>query len=290
MNIAPAWLAPNGFQARSKLGLAFQKYFEEYDPQRSESSEYIKGRHSINARYGLTLWNQGRLEVGILLGSLANTIPTIFYLLLHVLADPALLRDIRDEIERTSVRIKPGESTRCLEVLTMRNECTLLHAAFQEVLRIHGLGSSARFVREDILLQDQYLLKKGTVVQMPTAVMHLDSSTWGADANDFLPSRFLKLEANRSKDSKTSPADVYRPFGGGASLCPGRHFVTLEAMALTASFVLRFDALPVEDVWRIPEQKQESMATNVFPPKDDIKVQVKERKGYEGVKWDFSMA
>lgn len=255
----------------------------------------IQARHSTNTLYGLTPWNQGRLEVGVLLGVLANTIPAIFYMLIHVLSEPDLLSDVRAELQATSIELSPDGSTKVLNVMTMREKCTLLHSTFQETLRIHALGSSVRYVREDILLANQYLLKKGNVVQMPMAVMHSDPSAWGSNVHDFEPRRFLKSSA-ATKDSKTA----YRPFGGGASLCPGRHFVTLEAMALVAVFVLRFDVVPVDrrrgtaggtdsGGWRIPEQKQESMATNVFPPKEDVRVEIREREGCEGVEWGFEM-
>lgn len=290
IDIWPNITAPKGNRARTKLGMAFQKYFSTYDPKTSESAAMIQARHSTNTLYGLTPWNQGRLEVGVLLGILANTIPAIFYMLIHVLSDPDLLRDIRAELQATSIELSPDGQTRVLNVMTMREKCTLLHSTFQETLRIHALGSSVRYVREDILLADQYLLKKGNVVQMPMAVMHSDPSAWGPNVHEFEARRFLKTSAS-TKDSKTA----YRPFGGGASLCPGRHFVTLEAMALVAVFVLRFDVVPVDrygtnrGTWRIPEQKQESMATNVFPLEEDVRVEIREREGSEGVEWGFEM-
>ena len=287
MDLAPGLLAPKGNRARSELGLAFQRYFEQFTPKQTQSAAMIEARYSTNRRYGVSPWNQGRLEVGVLLGILANTIPAIFYMLVHIFSDPDLLRDIREEIETTSVACMGGKTRRCLKVLTMREKCVLLHSTFQELLRVHALGSSVRYVREDILLQDQYLLKKGMVVQMPMAVMHSDLSAWGADIQEFQPRRFLKLR-NDTKEFKTN-ATAYRPFGGGASLCPGRHFVTLEAMALAACLALRFDVVPAEGKWEIPRQKQESMATNVFPPAEDIKVRIRKRQGYEDVNWDFVM-
>lgn len=287
INLAPSFLAPKGDHARSELGLAFQRYFEQYEPKQARSAALTKARHFTNTHYGLTAWNQGRLEVGVLLGILANTVPAFFYMFVHVLADPDLLRDIRKEIETTSVQYNAVERTHYLKILTMREKCTLLYSTFQEMLRVHALGSSVRYVREDILLQGQYLLKKGMVVQMPMAVMHSDSSAWGVDVNDFQPRRFLKLP-NAATEFKTN-ATAYRPFGGGSSLCPGRHFVTLEAMALTALFVLRIDVAPVARDWHIPAQKQESMATNVFPPEEDIQVKIQERQGHGGEKWSFLM-
>ena len=60
-------------------------------------------------------------------------------------------------------------------------------------------------------------------------------------------------------------------------------------MALTAMFILRFDVSPLQEPWQIPRQKQESMATNVFRPKDDIQVEIKQRQGHEGGRWSFEM-
>lgn len=247
----------------------------------------IRARHSAATKYGVTPWNQGRLEVGTLLGVLANTIPSSFYMLVHIYSDPALLQDIRDELEATSIWNVPGERTRSLCIITMREKCHLLLSTFQELLRLHALGVGARFVREDTLLDGQYLLKKGMVVQMPMAVMHSDPSIWGPDAQEFQPRRFLKQNAaeNESKAALTA----YRPFGGGASMCPGRHFVTLEVLALAACMILRFDIVPSHGEWIIPEPKQESLATNVFPPKKDLKVRVTQRQGFEDIGWDFIM-
>ena len=247
----------------------------------------IHARYTSNTKYGLTPWNQGRLEVGTLLGILANTVPSVFYMMVHIYSDPALLREIREELESTSVMYVPGASERRLKILTMRDTATLLYSTFQEILRVHALGASARYVREDVMLDDRYLLKKGMVVQMPMAVMHHDPLAWGEDVHEFDPRRFLKQQEG-SKKFKTNPA-AYRPFGGGASLCPGRHFVTLEAMALTACMILRYDVAPVQGEWYIPKQKQESMATNVFPPERDIRVKASKRRGLEDVKWSFAM-
>ena len=290
MDIAPKLGAPEADTGRSDLGLAFKRYFEQYKPQRSGGSMLAETRASINARYGLTTWNQGRLEVGILLGILTNTIPSIFYMLIHVLSDPDLLLSMHKELETTAVHVDEGNKIRTLKVLTMRAKCGLLHSTFQEVLRLHAMGASARYVREDTMLGNRYLLKKGMIVHMPQAVMHADATSWGSDVHKFRPDRFLKLpRAEKQKDVK--PGNInYRPFGGGASLCPGRHFVTLETMVLVAVFVLRFDARPVDGRWIIPEQKQETMATNVFPPDRDVKIDVKERDGYEGWKWGFEMS
>lgn len=108
---------------------------------------------------------------------------------MHVYSDSILLHDIRVELETTAVSTTvTGElTTRHLRILSMRENCHLMHSTFQELLRLHALGASARFVREDVMLDNQCLLRKGMVVQMPMAVMHSDPTIWGADAAEFQP-------------------------------------------------------------------------------------------------------
>lgn len=288
LNILPSISAPKGDHARSVLASAFQEYFENHDQGRSQCSAMIKARYSASVKHGISFQDQGRLEVGTLLGILVNTIPSAFYMICHIYSDEALLRDIRCELELICVTKTPDQRSWTLDVLAMREKSVLLHATFQELLRVHAMGAGSRYVREDVMLNDEYLLKKGMVVQMPMAVMHSDPRIWGIDVNDFRPSRFSKqTESMRERKSKSA---AYRPFGGGASLCPGPHFVTLEVMALTALMVLRLDITPLSGQWCIPAQKQESLATNVFPPESDVRVKVKRREGFEDVDWHFKMA
>ena len=60
-----------------ELGTAFRQYFENFSP--AQSAAMIQRRRSENTRYGSTPLNQGRLEVGTLIGVLANTPRDILY-------------------------------------------------------------------------------------------------------------------------------------------------------------------------------------------------------------------
>ena len=285
LNLFPSLTAPKGANARAALGTAFEEYFKNFDPV--QSSAMIRARYASNKKHGVTLWNQGRLEVGTLLGILANTIPAAFYMLVHIYSDASLLQDVREELEARSVSSGSHATSRTLHAASLREKCPLLSSVWQELLRVHALGASSRFVREDVVLDGRYLLRKNGVVQMPMAVMHSNQRTWGDDAASFRPRRFLERDAGRKGASRTAAA--YRPFGGGASMCPGRHLVAQEILALTAYLVLRYDMEPSEGRWYVPEGKQESLATNVFPPDRDIKVKILKRRGYEDVQWGFEI-
>ncbi|KAL9017256.1 MAG: hypothetical protein Q9185_005421 [Variospora sp. 1 TL-2023] len=290
LDVLPHILATVGDRARTRIGAAFQTYFQHYVPGQTASSTMALKRHLINTEYGITPWNAGRLEVGVLIGILANIIPTMFYMLIHIYYDKSLLRRIRNELEAAAVKSDPDGRTRILRVVTLRQKCHLLHATFKEVLRHYALGATVRYVRDDTLLDGRYLLRKGMVVQMPLAVLHRDRGAWGEDASDFRPDRFLQPSADDvGKGIRQASALAFRPFGGGTSLCPGRHVATLETMALAAIMVLRFDLEPVDGSLSIPAPKQESMATNVFPPAKDVRVRVLRREPGEDVTWKFSM-
>ena len=268
-NVLPRVFAPKGHLARRELGTAFQQYFENYVP--AQSAAMIQGRYSANTRYGISPFNQGRLEVGTLIGVLANTVPAMFYTLVHIYSDPRLISDIRNELETSGFVGTPEAIGHKPNLLAMPETCPLLYSTWQEVLRVHALGAGARYILEDVMLDDVFLLRKDMVVQMPMAVMHSDAEAWGEDVKDFQPRRFLKQNSRRKGGLKPN-FTAYRPFGGGASMCPGRHFVTLEIMGLAACMLSRFDLIPIDGQWHIPSQKQESMATNVFPPEKDIRV------------------
>jgi cytochrome P450 len=102
-------------------------------------------------------------------------------------------------------------------------------------------------------------------------------------ASAFNPRRFItektKDTSNNPKDKDSTTASgstsaqntAFRPFGGDASICPGRHFVTMEVLVLTALCIPNYDMKPVnapgqELAWRVPAQVQRSLAHNVFPP------------------------
>ncbi len=122
------------------------------------------------------------------------------------------------------------------------------------------------------------------MVQMPTRIIHKDPSLWGTDVDAFNPRRFLKdSEAQKSDGGakKRPNAAAFRTFGGGTTLCPGRHFATNEVLAVTAMFVLRYDMAPVAGPWSMPSTNNSNMAGAIMEPDSDIEVAVSRRKDFE---------
>lgn len=68
--------------------------------------------------------------------------------------------------------------------------CPVLVSTWQEVLRFHGISIAARAIKEDTLVDNQYLLKKGGLLLMPNAVIHSDPTLWGLTVGQFNHKRY----------------------------------------------------------------------------------------------------
>lgn len=134
---------------------------------------------------------------------------------------------------------------------------------------------------------------------IPAASLHSDPAVWGPTAGDFKPSRFIKKSFrpqpnnhiftdaagpnNLAKSQNRVPHGAFRVFGGGTSLCPGRHFASTELLAIVAMLIMRFEMDPVDgELWKLPESSTGNMATAIPFPVCDVSLDVKSREGWDG--------
>ncbi|KAL8690205.1 MAG: hypothetical protein Q9218_004299 [Villophora microphyllina] len=280
-----------GYQARKRFTKALTEYFD--DNGHETGSDLIKARWAGNVKYNVAKY-AGCFEIGDLIGVLVNATPTFFWMLVHIFSRPSLLTDLQAEIssivEETIEATPSGASRtiRSIPVSKLKEHCPLLQSTYQETLRIQTHNTNTRWVKADTLLADQYFLKADSFIQMPGYPVHTLPSIWGPDAQCFNPRRFMKIDKKQDRENKVKqhPAS-FRSFGGGATLCPGRHFATAEICAATAMFVMRFDVVPVGNggQWKLPAWAHGKVASAVPPPAKDVKVRVSTRKGEEGVEW-----
>lgn len=282
----PRWTARKAWQARERLTHAFNKYM---DAGGLDSALGVfRFRHEINTRYGATKDDISRFELGDIIGVLVNATPAIFWATLHIYSDPSLLQDLRDEIKAaTTVHEAPdGYGKRrmkyVIDTKMIASTCPLLLSTFRETLRIHTHNATNRMVIEDTLLDDRYLLRKGGIVQMPSAPVHYNTEIWGPDATAFNARRFLKT--NEVAASK----GAFKAWGGGATICPGRHFATAEVTGILAMMVARFDVEPTAGKWLWPMVDWGRVASSIHPPKGDISVKITARAGFEGTEWAYA--
>jgi cytochrome P450 len=213
----PTYTARKYIAEREKVAKALGTYFAE--GHHEEGSGLAKARWDYSVKNRVPIPDIGRFEIGGTIAILLNTLPSVYWMLLIVHVVPGLLADLRREIH-AALTLDSERKKATIDVTVVKNECPLLMSTLKESLRIRGMGTAVRMVLEDTELSG-YLLKKGTMLQIPIGVAHSDRDHWGADTDLFDPRRFLKDPASGKKVPDDSG---YRAFGGGKHLCPGRWF------------------------------------------------------------------
>ena len=124
-------------------------------------------------------------------------------------------------------------------------------------------------------------------MMIPLRTNHQDPKKYGDRIDEFVPDRFLGDFEKRDTTSdghavegvrKTGPSiKSMKAFGGGVSLCPGRHFAANEGLAFVASALRKFDFQLVEG------QKEAKLflsapVIGTYYPDHDVSVRIRLKK------------
>ena len=279
LGILPNIICSKGNHGRMALFAGFKKYYREKGHE--SASCMIQTRYEVLQRYSLREEDIAHFDLNICLGLLINTVPATCWTLYYVYSQPTLLEEVRAAIS-PHIQLSAGP-TRHVNIADIAAECPLVASIVHETLRVQSVGTSARKVLKDTLVDGQYLLKKGSTVLIPSAEVHTANSVWGSSSTTFDARRFCP---NKTFETK-KPTSGYRAFGGGSFLCPGRFLAVNEILIILVIMVLKYDLDPVENKSWLWPQSQSSLATSILAPRDDIRVKMRERKGYEPGFWTF---
>ena len=304
LGFAPRYLARTGFKARQRLFKIINTYFTSGDDEHGLG--VLKARRDVGKKYGASIDEISRFELGDCIGVLINATSTLFWTLLHIYSNPSLLASIRAElssfITTTGTSTTPLSSSpsspssrkrrHIIDITTLQQSCPLLLSTYRETLRTHTKSSTSRWVTHDTYINNNnggtYLLKKDSALLIPGALIHADPSVWGPDAKKFSPYRFMSGGGGGKSPDVPKAGGANRPWGGGQTLCPGRFFATAEITGCVALMVARFDMEMVGDKgWVMPEEDAYSVATSIHPPKGDVRVRIREREEFEGDEWAY---
>ena len=242
-----------------------------------QGSELVRSRFGYSAEYNLSIEDVARFELGGAVAILTNTVPSAFWLLWHIVSDRTVLEQCRSQLQ--DLCKADGDNVK-IDITEIKKACPLLLSILKEVLRFHGTGTSVRTVQEDHLLDGKYLLKKGGTLMIPGFVQHSERTVYGDTVGNFNHKRFIRTNAKR-----LNPFG-FRGFGGGSTLCPGRHFASTEIIAFAALMVLRFDFEPHSGTWVRPTTKNAGMQATVPPPDTDFDVKIVQRNDMlSGKQW-----
>ncbi|KAI1645029.1 cytochrome P450 [Daldinia loculata] len=275
LKLWPQFLAKQSFEAREYMGKVWERYFE--SGAYKKGSELVQCRVKINEDFQIPIKETAKIEVGGSFAILANTLPATFWMTYHIFSDPVVLEDIRTELYE---HVKEVDGICTIDLADVKGSCPILLSTFKEMFRYNAIGVSARIAMEDHMLDNKYLIKKGSTVMIPSRVQHSVPSVWGETANEFYHKRFI-----RQPGIKAPNPIAFRGFGGGTTLCPGRHFASTEVLMFSALMALRFDIRPVGGRWLRPTTDKSPLVAAVPVPDWDINVEIRPR---DSRKWNVS--
>ncbi|KAL8675691.1 MAG: hypothetical protein Q9186_007673 [Xanthomendoza sp. 1 TL-2023] len=228
---------PNAFASavnapRSKIMDAMKKFISLPEEQRSEQSWSVKTVLQAQEHVGIDLENQASILLILLWATNSNGYNTSFWLLTYLLFNPSLLHAAQTEIAAAC------SPTGTLDIKQLCTHSPTLDATFAETLRVHGGAMIARKISTETTIGGK-ILEKGHTVIIPTHQLHTNQQVWGTDVDQFDAFRFDKKKALKRHSS-------YRPFGGGATYCPGRVLAKEEVFGFVAVLLRRFRVEVVE--------------------------------------------
>lgn len=288
INRFPSLIARKAYRGRERVSKAFREYFEAQ--HHKFGSMLVQERYATSERHGVSVEDIARYEVGNSLAVLVNTAPAVFWTLFYICSHPITLEECRREVESiVEVSKGPDRIRRTVDITKVKQSCPLLTSTFQEVLRQRTLGTQVRLVMEDTMLENKYLLKQDSTIIMPSRVIHTDPAIWGPDVSEFNHKRFAKDKKSQNTSIKPNPK-AFRVFGGGTTLCPGRHFAMTEILSTVVMFILRYDLIPLDGKWTPPKTDHSNIASVVMEPDTDIRVEVVPRGEVANCDWNFKLA
>jgi hypothetical protein len=269
VNVMPSLTARRYAKARDRVIKAYERYFNDRGHLDPETSSFTKERLDFLVQRGMSKSDMAKMEAATSIGILANTMPATFWLVYHIISDPVVFADCQREL---SGAVKETNDTCEVDMVYVKESCPILLSTFQEVFRFRGTGISARMMMEDFILNNRYLLKEGNVVLIPAAVQHQLPSAWGESVEEFNHQRFI-----RKPGTKRHNPVAFRGFGGGSTLCPGRHFAATEILTFASLIILRFDIQPVKGYWGSITVENSNAATSIQTPDQDIEINIRPR-------------
>ncbi|KAF7554335.1 hypothetical protein G7Z17_g2940 [Cylindrodendrum hubeiense] len=301
LSLFPSITMPKSYQARLKLQTIMSEYYTaEHDLNDPSTSQLVINRANALRKHGFTGNEIGLIDAILPIVAVVNTVPTIYWVLLYVFARPELVSRLRAEVEAAAkiMHNKDGAGrTATFNVAEFDTKLPLLVSCFRETLRLTDQSVSIRRIMDDLVVEGpgnrQYLLKKGTDIQLPCGVTHYEKSIWGEDAAEFDPERFLpspKDKTPASIEADRKKKDAYFPFGGGRHLCPGRNFAFNEVIGFMATLLLGYEIEPVGMGFADLEMSPAVLASGTVKPKNrgvGLGGKIFRRNGWEDVQWNF---
>lgn len=194
-----------------------------------------------------------------------NSRKAAFWLLAYLLQTPPLVKLVRQE---TAPAFRPDGT---VDLDYLHASVPHLDAMWNEMLRLASFAASVRYITEDTILGNKKL-RKGNRLIVPYRQLHMDENIFGEPVDKFQHQRFIEKP-------RLAQGNSFRPFGGGSTMCPGRHVAKRAVFLFTAMILHRFD-VELEEGQQMLEADLTKPVPGLMSPKEeqDLRVRLTLRK------------
>ncbi|KAK4209840.1 cytochrome P450 [Rhypophila decipiens] len=220
-------------QAKDKLVAALSTFIQTPDHNKGSEAGIIKETLGVMEAAGLDVGSRATMILLSYWNAISNVGLSTFWILSYLLFDDSLFQLVRDETEAAWHQTQPDSRPPQLDIRYLCANAPYLDAILNEVLRLKNGSGAIREVLKDTTVGGK-TLEAGNLAWIPFHQLHTNLNVWGSNAEDFDPFRFIK---NKNLDRHPS----FRPFGGGATLCPGTLLTKEEIFGFIAILLHRYD-------------------------------------------------
>jgi len=278
----PRWMLPTPHRAWDNVITAFEDYLKGLkDKNPDDLTELVRLNMETSARGDYT----DRVTASTLAGDFwamqANAIWAAYWFVLELLQSPDAYTSVLNELDAVRDAWVAEHPDTPLTLTTFAkfmqdsgDKLRFMASGVLETLRLRTSTFSIRRVAEPTEFAG-YQFSVGDQLICATRSVHLDEEIH-TDPTRFVLDRYVDGQLKKaSKNGKPVP-NHSMPFGGGTSMCEGRHFAQSEIKTFVA-LLLTYCTLEVAPGTSWPEMRMDRLGVGLISPKGDVNVIVKQR-------------
>ena len=223
-------------------------------------SSLLKARHELFVKLGIAPRDIGYLNSTMIFASTTNTIPTACWTLYYILRSPSAHKAVLAEL---AGKTGGGGGD--------REDLPVLSACITETLRVTVSSLVVRRVcDEGYTFKSGLKMRGGDRVAIFPPLQHHDEGIF-PNSSEWNHGRFLEDPSLVSK---------VIPFGGGISMCPGRHFALREVKAFVTTALSTLTITLADPSAPLPpcDPSRVGIGINQVKPGSDVMINVEARK------------
>ena len=282
----PRWMVPRAYASRDRIIEAIRKN-QQYAREHSDYTKTAPEDPDWDPYWGAKITRRRQEymremdlvddhstaceDLGLMFAANSNAIPSVGWMALHTLMDPALTQRVRKEVDACVLPSADGTMSQPRFDFTKLTASPLLQSIYAETLRLYIANLVTRTPIGSDLRVGRWSFPKDRIIFLNGTMLGQAPQVWNAGPPDdphpldkFWADRFIvypedpksgpqnpsvsRDEKRRMDDGRDGPyfttrglSGAWIPYGGGPSMCPGRHFAKNEMIGALAILLTLFD-------------------------------------------------